>query len=403
MVPGLSLQELGGWAPVAPVVAAAGILFIVLSFAEAGGRYREPGGLYRYSADAFGEYVGAQVGLLYWVVRATSAAAVANVFIVYFGEVWPSATQPTWRALLLTGVIGGSGFVNVRGSKQTGALLNSFAFAKLVPLAIVCTAGLFVLSPSSLMGLPLPGVRSWAHVILLWVFAFGGFESTLIAAGEARDPQRDGPRALLSALAIVTVTYVMVQLVVAGTVPTVASSRPVGEAARVVLGDLGAIIVAVCALFATSGGIGGSVLAASRVTFAIATRGGLPSIIGRVHPRFKTPDVSIVLFTLVVWVLALYGSFAWNASLSAIARLVVYATSAVAVLFLRRRGPSAFQPPVWIHVVALAFCVGLFAFQTLAEAVAVGVAIGAGSAIWVGYRAWRHYVKHDIHDESVVP
>ena len=76
------VADLRGWAPLAVVVAAMGVMFVLLSFGEAAGRYQEPGGPYRYAGDAFGEFVGVQIGLLYWVVRATASASVAHVFVM---------------------------------------------------------------------------------------------------------------------------------------------------------------------------------------------------------------------------------------------------------------------------------------------------------------------------------
>jgi amino acid transporter len=388
VLPGLLLADMGGWAPLAVLATGAGMLCVLLSFAEAAGRYAHPGGPYRYAGDAFGEFAGVQLALLYWVVRATASAAVANVFVTYFAELWPAASEPFWRVVLLTVVILGSGWVNIRGTRQTASMVNLFTLAKLVPLAVLCVAGVFFISPDNLSGTPLPPADTWGRAVLLWVFAFGGFEATMIPAGEVRDPRRDGPRALLIALLIVTLIYALVQLVVAGTVTGDATERPVGQAAGVVLGQAGPIFLAVGVLVATSGHIGGSILAASRITFAIAERGQLPAILARVHPRFRTPDVSVAAFTLALWVLAVSGNFAWNAAISAVVRLLVYAVTAVAVLRLRRSGPSAFIVPAPVHAAAVVFCAWVFSHQRLGEALAASVVVAAGSLCWWAYRAF---------------
>jgi len=180
----------------------------------------------------------------------------------------------------------------------------------------------------------------------------------------------------------------LVQFVVAGTLSDAASERPVGQAAAVVLGPAGPIFVALGVLLATSGHIGGSILASSRITFAIAERGGLPSVLARVSPRFRTPDVSIAVFTVVLWVLAVSGSFVWNAAISAVARLLVYAVTSLAVLRLRREGASAFVVPTPVHLAAVLFCAWLFTHQTPGEALAVGIVVAAASLTWLGYRTF---------------
>jgi amino acid transporter len=389
VLPGIMLTSLGGWAPLAVVGAAAGVLFVLLSFGEAAGRYSEPGGPYRYAGDAFGEYVGVQVGLLYWVVRATASASVAHVFVMYAAELWPSAGEPVPRTLLLTVVILGSGWLNYRGTRQTASVVNVITLFKTVPLLVLCAASVPLMSAGRLGGAEWPSETSWARAILLWVYAFGGFEATVIPASEAREPQRDLPRALLLALGIVAAFYLAVQIVVAGVLPGEPGPRPVADVARLALGGVGALLIAAAALVATTGHIPGSILAASRITFAIAERGGLPASLARVHPVYRTPHVSVVAFTAVVWLLAVSGTFIWNASISAIGRLLVYVATALGVLRLRRTSPSAFTPPAWVHLATTAFCSWLFLYQTLQEALVVLAVVACGSFTWLAYRFWR--------------
>jgi amino acid transporter len=391
VLPGVTLVELGFWSPVAVVVAALGVMFVLLSFAEAAGRCRETGGPYRYTADAFGEYVGTQVGILFWVVRATATAAVSNVFVTYTAELWPSAAKPGWRIVLLSVAIFGSCYLNVRGTRQAASVLNFLTVVKVLPLVVLCSIGFFSLPWGRFILTPLPHATSWARAVLLWVFAFGGFEATLIPAAEARNPTRDMPRALLKALAIVTVIYVAVQVLVAGFLPALPSSRPVGDVAHILLGSAGAIGTAIVAILATNGHIGSSTLVASRITFAIAERGRLPPALSRIHPRFKTPAISIVAFSILVWLLAVSGSFIWNASVSAVGRLTVFEFTLFANLKLRRSKASEFVVPIWVHLLAVAFCAWLFLYQTLDEALCVASVIIVSSAFWF---IWPSIEKH---------
>ena len=389
VLPGITYGELGGWAPLAVVGATLGVLFVLLTFGEAAGRYREPGGPYRYAGDAFGEYVGAQIGIMYWVVRATATASVANVFVAYVAELWPAAAQPGWRAALISASVLGGGWLNYRGTRQTSSVLNILTLTKAAPLLLLCVVGVLHLSASKFTGSPFPTSGSWARATLLWVFAFGGFEATVIPASEVRDPVRDIPHALLYALAVVAGFYIAVQVIVVGILPTPSEVRPVGTVARMLLGHGGAVMIALAAIVATNGHIPGSILAASRITYAIAERGGLPPALARVHPKYRTPYVSVLLFTLAAWILAISGSFLWNASISAVGRLIVYVATALAVLKFRRAAPSAFAVPVWVHAATISFSGWLFLNQTLGEALVVGVVITGGSVIWLGYRVWR--------------
>lgn len=387
VLPGVTANELGAWAPFAVLAAVCGTGLILLSFAEAAGHYREAGGPYRYVGDAFGEYLGTQTALLYWFVRATASAAVANVFVTYLTEVWPAASEPAWRFVVLTTLIALSGAINVWGTRHTASALNLFTMAKVVPLLCVAVFGIAIVG-IHLPAMPAPSSSTFARIVLLWVFALGGFEASLIPAGEARNPARDGPRALLYALTIIAIVYILTQLTVTGTVAGLASDRPVSEAANILIGPVGAQMVAAAVLVSTSSAIPGSIFAASRLTFAIAERRGLPAILARVHPTLRTPYVSITLFAVLVWALAISGSFTWNASISAVARLIVYGATSLSVLAIGRRRRSAFRIHPLVHVSSIVFCLWLLGHQTWAEARAVAT-IWIGASVTCALYRWR--------------
>jgi APA family basic amino acid/polyamine antiporter len=183
-----------------------------------------------------------------------------------------------------------------------------------------------------------PHPSDWARAIVLLIFAYGGFEATLIAAGEARNPRRDMPFGLFTALITCAVIYGVVQWVVVGVLPDPGhSQRPLADVARIVLGRGGAPLIAAGALFSIYGYLSGNVLATPRITFALAERGDFPAFFGFVHRRFHTPYVSIFIFALLIWLLALFGSFAGNATLSAGSRLFYYGVVCASLPALRRK------------------------------------------------------------------
>ena len=187
----------------------------------------------------------------------------------------------------------------------------------------------------------------WLKAMLLMLFAYGGYESALNPMGEARNPRRDVAFALFVALAIVAALYVVLQLVVVATVGDPAhSERPLADAARVVLGPYGAVLISLGALVSVYGYLSANLLTMPRSMFALAERGDFPAVFARIHPRFATPYVSIVAFALLVWVFTQFGSFSWNVTLSAVARVSYYLLVCAAVPVLRRMQPhaAAFPP-----------------------------------------------------------
>ncbi len=357
----------GRAAPLAYLLAALGMGVIMACFAEVASRFSEAGGPYLYARKAFGSLVGIQIGWFAWLVRLTSAAANANLFVVYFGEFFPAATRPMPRAAILTVLIGLLAAVNVRGVKSGANVSNVFTVAKLLPLCIFIVAGLALVGGQISIGSSAARPGNWLQAVLALIFAYGGFEAALMPMGEAKEPRRDAPFALFMALILVTAVYLLVHFVVMGAITDPAAfdrpeirERPLAEAARVFLGGGGAALIALGVLVSTYGYLAGQFVNVPRLTFAFAEQRDFPKFFAAVHKRFRTPYVSILIYTALVWVLAIYGSFIWNAILSAVARLFTYGIVCAALLRLRRlqpEEPSFRLPAGWLaSLLGMAFC-----------------------------------------------
>jgi amino acid transporter len=256
--------------------------------------------------------------------------------------------------------------INFRGVRAGTYVSSAFTVAKLASLGVVCVAGAFYLVgmrrivPAETAS---PSADAWLQAIVLLIFAYGGFEAALISTGEARDPRRDVPFGLFGALVTCTVIYGLIQWVVVGVLPDPGhSERPLADVARIVVGQGGAALIAVGALLSVYGYLSGNILATPRITFALAERGDFPSVFALVHKRFHTPYFSIFAFALLVWALALLGSFTWNVTLSAGSRLFYYGVVCAALPVLRRKqGPAVFQVPggTWIALLGVMICLGL--------------------------------------------
>ncbi|HSA57733.1 MAG TPA: APC family permease, partial [Gemmatimonadaceae bacterium] len=187
---------------------------------------------------------------------------------------------------------------------------------------------------------------AWLQALLLLMFAYGGFESALIPLAEAKDPRRDAPFALLAGLALVTVVYLAAQVTVLATLPDPdANNRPLAESARVMLGAGGAIVITVAALISVYGWVASNMLNVPRLTMAMAERGDLPAFFGRIHPTFRTPVISILIFAGISWALALQAGLLQNLSLSAVSRLLLYGSVCLALPVFRARDRRGQNPP----------------------------------------------------------
>jgi len=340
-LPALIAGQLGRWAPLGYLVAAAGVGAIMGCFAEVASRFTEAGGPYLYARAAFGSFVGIEIGWLTWLVRLASSAASANLFVDYLGQFLPAVTAGLPRAILLTAVVGIALAVNVRGVGSGARLSNVFTVAKLVPLFVLIVAGaLFLMSHGWHAEGPLKP-RESADALVLLVFAYGGFESAMIPLGEARDPRRDAPFALAAALVCCTVVFTSIQIVAMGAVPDLAGTpRPLAAAAQATMGGAGAVLLTAGALFSTYGLLSANMLNVPRLTYALARERQFPAFFAATHPRFRTPHLSIAVFAGLLWLLALAGGFRWNAVLSTVSRIFTYGAVCGALIRLRRTQPG---------------------------------------------------------------
>lgn len=343
-LPSLLVSLVGRASVMAVLLAALAVAIIMACFSEVASRFTQTGGPYLYAQAAFGRFMGIQVAWLVWFVRLTACAANANLFVTYLGEFWPGANSQAAKIAILTLLLGVLAAINIRGVKAGAHVSTFFTIAKLGSLGLVCAAGTFYLlsthhaAPQAAIA---PGANQWARAIVLLNFAYGGFEAALISAGEAKDPRRDIPFGLFTGLITCAVVYAIIQWVVVGTLPDPAhSQRPLADVARIAIGASGAALTAVGALFSVYGYLSGNILATPRITFALGERGDFPAFFALVHPRFRTPYVSILAFAFLVWLLALFGSFAGNATLSAGSRLFYYGVTCAALPALRKKNPQ---------------------------------------------------------------
>lgn len=381
-LPAVIAATTGHRSPLAVLAAGLGIGLIALCFAEVGSRFREHGGVYLYTRTAFGPLVGFEVGWLLIWTRALSFAANLNLFVLYLAELRPEVAAGAPRALVMVVLAGSVVITNIVGVRNAARAVDIFTIAKLAPLALLIVLGLPQVDGATMAGQAVAD-PDWTEAILVMMFAFGGFESALLPAGEMRDPKRDLAFALLLGLAIVAVVYVLVQVVVIGVVAQAAEAEaPIAAVLGVLLGPPGLILASVAAMISVYGWATGATLAQPRVIHAMAERGELPRALAWVHPRFRTPASAIVLFAALGLMLALAGSFAANATFAAIVRLVYYGLTCAALIALRRQGgePPGFRlsaGPV-IAMLAIGFCAWLLTTRSFEQLWILLALIAAG-------------------------
>lgn len=396
---------IGTWSLVAFFACAMIISFIVVCYAEVASRFSATGGPYLYAREAFGPVVGFEVGWLYWIVRVTTFAANCNLLITYFGFFVPQASQGTFRVASISVVVLTIFVVNLIGVKQSAMMTNIFTAGKLIPLFVFVAVGIFFIQPENFTFDTVPEYGAFSSAVLLLIYAFVGFEVGVVMGGETKDPQRNTPFALFVALGVVAVLYILIQVVSIGTLPGLAQSeRPLADAGAIFLGTYGAAFITVGALVSILGNLNVGLLGSTRLLFAMSENGDLPSTLSRTHESFKTPWVSILLTSVVILILTIFSTFLTALAIATITRLLVYATTCLALPVFRRRGdaPEArFSAP--FGVLAAILSIGLIVWlltrvDFAKEGIPILIAIVIGLIIYF-FSGWlkggREVAKND--------
>lgn len=390
-MPAEAARLTGAFSPVVFVFCGLLIGTVMLCFGEVASYFRTTGGPILYTRTAFGPLVGFQTGWALYVARLTAFAANINLLVSSVAYFWEPADGGAARLLLLFAICAGLTWVNVIGAKQAMHSVGALTVLKFLPLLLLVGFGITHLEPGTFRATAdsVPGYSDFGAAALLVMYAYVGFESALIPAGETRDPGRAMPLALFWALGIVTVLYVLVQAVSVAALPDLAeSTRPLVDVGAVLLGPAGAVLLTAGVVVSVGGNVAGTMISAPRMSYALAREGSLPAWFGAVHPGFRTPHLSVVFFGAAAFLLAIYGSFAWLAGMSALTRVLIYLLCIGAIPTLRRRygdSPARMNLPGGYAIPALAagLCLWLLAqvepraFLVTAAFLAVGAALYA--------------------------
>ena len=394
-LPSKIAAAVGSYSLIAFLACAIIIAFVVLCFAEVSSRFSATGGAYIYTREAYGSFIGFEVGWLFWVTRFTAFAANCNVLISYLGYFYEPVELGIMRVFLIGLVVFGLTFINIIGVRESVCTTNILTTAKLIPLFLFIVVGVFFIQPSNFDFGTAPSLDAFASAILVLIYAFVGFESAVIPAGEMKDPKKNAPFALITAIGIIVAFYILIQTVSIGTLPDLANSeRPLADAAQNFVGTYGAVFVVIGALVSILGNLNVGLLATTRLLYAMAEQKDIPNIFARLHIKFKTPYLSIILTSIGIFFFTVYSNFLAALTISTITRVIVYGMTCIAlpVFRFRKSAPEAgFYAP--LGIVASGFSLVLLGWLLISvkvsDIVQVGIALLIGAVIFFVSRFFR--------------
>ncbi len=389
LTPGKASTLMGPSAVVALLIGAVLCFLIALCFAEVGSRFHSTGGAYLYARKAFGEFVGFEVGWMTCCVAIIAWATLANGFTLVLASFVPEVGAGVTQKVVAVSLVVILTAVNLFGVKSGAVVVKIFTVAKLIPLAAFILVGAFYLDGGNFSPFAPQGMEPLAQTTIVLLYAYVGFETMVVPAGEMDDPKRSVPLALFVVLAICTVVYISVYIVATGTLSELSgNTNPIVVAATGFMGPIGGSIIALGIVLSVFGTNSGSALVNPRRFFAMAERGDLPRILSRVNPKTGAPVPAILLTAGATIALTVAGSFEQLLVLGVIARFGQYIPTCLAVIVFRRRpdfDPEAgytipFGPCV--PVLALALCGWLLWYQSAEKLIAGAVALGVGIPLY---------------------
>ncbi len=391
-----------------------GILVLcgALTYAELAALHPRSGGVYVYVREGFGRFPAFLMG---WtellVIRASALGAIATVFAEYLirslGMNPELAPYASWVHYLAAIAIAINAFFNYVGVRWSALVLNLSTTAKYAALVLLVLVAFVIghgdfghfagLTPATGQGLD-AGLFGLALVSVLW--AYDGWADVSFVSGEVRDPRRNLPRALLLGTGAVVLIYLLVNAAYLYLLPIESVARSplvAADAAQLLVGRIGVGLVAVVVMISTFGTLAGSMMTGPRIFFAMAEDGLFFRGVARVHPRFRTPSVAILLTAGMGIFYVLIRTFEQLADTFVLALWPFYALGAAAIFVLRRRRPDADRPvkvwgyplpPILFLLSAVIILGNALITDPRGTALAFGVILTGAPAYWVWMRFW---------------
>ncbi len=388
-LPSKVFKETGVYSIAALLICAVAVFVIVLCFAEVSSRFDKTGGPYVYALASFGKLPAFLTGWLLLLTRFITYAALINLLVTYLSVFSDWFSLPSSRIISILAITIILAFINHIGVKNSTRVNNFFTIAKLLPLLLFIIVGFFYTEPANFEIKQTPGFSSFTSTVLLLIFAFGGFESVLVTTGEVKNPAKNLPFALLLAALFIAVIYILIQIVSIGTLPTLATSdKPLAEAAGLFMGKTGATIIAIGALFSVTGTLNAIMLVGSRLPFAFSEEKQFPQIFSFIHPKYKTPTWSLVLFAAVTILISISNTFIYAATISAITRVMTYAIVCISLIVLRKKIASQtgfFKIPFgkFFAIAGILITIWLLTSSKLTALRDITIALAAGLLIYI--------------------
>ncbi len=395
-------QYLGPFSLLVWVIAGLMAIVIALCFAQCAALLPKVGGPYAYAREAWGPFWGFIVGWSLWLAEWVSLAVFPVAFVRYLSVFLPNlglVYQTLFKVLFVLFLVAS----NIFGVKSAGRTNDVLTLVKLGPLILFSAIGvLFVIvhpavAVSNFSPFVPNGLGNFGLALVLIFWAYAGFEISTIPAEEIKDPKKTIPRAIVLGIAIVTVFYLVTNAVlfaVRKSADLAMDTAPLASATKAALNWnpalvlVGGAIVGVGALISVAGSDESGMIGTSRLGYALAADGLFPSVFAKIHPKYKTPYLGIIIQAVTALVAAVYGSLEMLVATSVFLLSAAYLATGLSVFWLRKRFPapqSRWEASTVIPVLGIIFSLFLMSQCTVIQIATATLMLLVGIPIYIKY------------------
>ncbi|MFC4359849.1 amino acid permease [Halobium salinum] len=404
VLPGDAITDAGSFAVISFVLGGAIALLTAFSASELGTAMPRSGGAYYYVNRALGPLFGSVAGWANWLGLAFASAFYMVGFGQYIANILATYTGVSLYGglglgpLVLTGVkvvalVGGALFVaiNYVGAKETGKLQNIIVVILVAILAVFTVVGSTRADPANLPAGK--GIGPMLTTTGLIFVSYLGFVQITSVAEEIKEPGKNLPRAVIGSVVIVTAIYALVLVVMSAAVEQgFIADLPAGQIAvvevgRLLLGPVGAIALLIGGLLATASSANASILASSRINFAMGRDRILSPEINEVHPNYGTPYRAIAITGALILVFIVAAPIETLATLGSVLHLVIYGLLNIALIVMREADVEGYEPSYTVPLYPITPILGcLLSFALIVFIAPLVIALGGvvvlGAMLW---------------------
>jgi amino acid transporter len=291
---------------------------------------------------------------------------------------------------IITLVTVGLTWANVLGVKDGVRTMGVFTFLKVIPLLLLVLLGLQHVTGATLVPADFQ-IDNIGGTTLLLIYAYVGFETVGVTAGETSQPQRTIPIALIRTLLLTGLLYFFIVLVYISVIPAADyANATLVDVGRSLAGPAGALVITFAAVFSIGGNLASSILGAPRILFSLAEQRLMPQWFGNVHTKYATPDRAIIVMGAMALALGLSSNFVDLAIGSSVVRLLGYIICIASLPVIRSKAAPEARESAWrlpggftIPVVALVICFWLVAQSKGEDWVKVSILLVIGLVLYL--------------------